>query len=158
MAASHGPSTVTPRPPCPAPRVSIMNSAGCPTIPRSSPGPKACTLLESLPVRHCSRKGRGVIGVPPKQILSRYSPSCVGVKFTRNPSAVGMIWALIRLPEGLVMVTARSAFGKPCVIIRNCCKLFRGAAYGWMKWLELRPWQTYLEILLCASMSLARIS
>lgn len=134
MAASHGPSTVTPNPPCPAPRVSIINSAGWPTMPRSRPGPKACTLFESLPVRHCSRKGRGVIGVPPKQMLNRYSPSWVGVKLTRNPSAVGIMWAFMRLPDGLVMVTAKSAFGRPCVIIRNCCKLFKGAALVLDEW------------------------
>lgn len=52
----------------------------------------------------------------------------MGVKFTRNPSAVGITWARIRLPDGLVIVTAKSALPTPSVMTRNCCRLFTGAA------------------------------
>lgn len=68
------------------------------------------------------------MGVPPKLTLRRYSPNWVGVKLTKNPSAVGMTWAFIRWPEGLVIVTAKSALPTPSVMTRNCCKLFTGAA------------------------------
>lgn len=60
------------------------------------------------------------MGVPPKQTLNKYSPNCVGVKLTRKPSAVGITWARIRVPDGLVIVTAKSALRTPSVITLNC--------------------------------------
>lgn len=75
MAASQGPSTVTPKPPPPPPLVSMTNSAGLLTIPLRKPGPEALTLVGSLPVRQVNLKGLWEMGSPPNEIPNRYSPS-----------------------------------------------------------------------------------